>query len=427
MIRLRNWKSISTMNRNDIKKLIKNEPYKIGHFVGFKDLTPLHNEWLKSFLFSKDDQTLEAHRGSYKTTDLSLFLAIHSMIAPNENCIFFRKTDTDVVEVIKQAKKIMMSGAMQKMAYLLYGAEMKLIKATDTEIDTSLKTTSKGASQVLGAGIKTSITGKHADIVITDDIVNLKDRISKAERELTKAQYMELQNIKNRGGRFINTGTPWHPDDALSLMPNKKIYDCYSTGLIDRETLEKIRKSMTPSLFAANYEMKHIADSDVLFDAPLFTSATELIRNGIAHIDAAYGGSDSTAFSIIKIQSDGTIVAFGKKWDKHVDDCLEEIQAYMDYYRAGTVWCEDNADKGYLKKELKQRGLYAKGYHESMNKFIKISTYLRKTWPDIRFIEDTDPEYLQNILEYNEDAEHDDCPDSLASVIRQSNKKKILM
>ncbi len=29
-----------------ILNLLYDEPYKIGHFTGFKDLTVLHNEWL---------------------------------------------------------------------------------------------------------------------------------------------------------------------------------------------------------------------------------------------------------------------------------------------------------------------------------------------------------------------------------------------
>lgn len=74
-------------------ELVRDIPYKIGHIVGFNDLTELHNDWLRSFLLSKTDQTLLAHRGSYKTTDLSLFLAIHTVVCPNENVIFFRKTD----------------------------------------------------------------------------------------------------------------------------------------------------------------------------------------------------------------------------------------------------------------------------------------------------------------------------------------------
>lgn len=406
------------MDREEIKLLLKEQPYKIGHFVGFKDLTELHNTWLKSFLYSKESQTLLAHRGSYKTTDLSLFLSIHLVEKPNENVIFFRKTDTDVTEVIRQAQKILHSGCMQKIIYLLYGQELQFLKETDSEIHTNLCTSTKGVSQVVGLGIGTSITGKHADIVVTDDIVNLKDRISKAEREKTKVQYMELQNICNRGGRFINTGTPWHKEDAISIMPNVKKYDCYATGLITRGKLEELRQSMSDSLFSANYELKHIADKDAMFKEPKFTSDESLIYGGLAHIDAAYDGEDGTAFTIFKKCSDGSIIGFGKRWDRHVDDCIEQIEAYHKKFRAGTIENEDNADKGYLRKELQSRGFPVHGYHESMNKYVKISTYLRKNWKNITWLEETDPEYINEILDYSEFADHDDSPDSAASLLR---------
>lgn len=409
-------------SKKQIYDLLWYEPYKIGHWVGFKDLTQLHNEWLRSFLYSDIDQTLLAHRGSYKTSDLSLFFAIHSIVKPNENVMFFRKTDTDTTEVIKQVAKILECGCMHNISTVLWGKDYKLIKSTDSEIHTSLCTSIKGASQLLGLGIGTSITGKHADIVVTDDIVNLKDRISKAERERTKTQYMELQNIKNRGGRFINTGTPWHKEDAISIMPNIKKYDCYSTGLIGKEEIKTIRSSMTDSLFAANYELKHIADKDALFKNPQFTSDENLIYGGIAHVDAAYNGSDGTAFTIIKKTAAG-YVGFGKRWDKHVDDCIPEILVNMQRFRAGSIYCEDNADKGYLRKELKANGLYAKGYHEQMNKYVKISTYLKKHWRNILWLDETDPEYISEILDYSEFAQHDDSPDSAASLLRQLEKK----
>lgn len=404
--------------------LLWNEPYKIGHWVGFKDLTTLHNEWLRSFLYADADQTLLAHRGSYKTTDLSLFLAIHTVIKPNENVMFFRKTDDDVTEVLTQSQKILKSGAMQSVVRDLYGTELELIKENNSEIHTNLSTSTKGVSQVVGLGIGTSITGKHADIVVTDDIVNLKDRISKAERERTKIQYMELQNICNRGGRFINTGTPWHKEDAISIMPNVRKYDCYSTGLIKRDKLEELRQSMSDSLFAANYELKHIADKDAMFKEPKFTKEKDLIYNGVAHIDAAYDGADGTAYTIFHKISDGRIVGFGKRWDKHVDDCLSEIGVYHKMFRAGSISCEKNADKGYLAKELRGLGYSVNPYDESMNKFVKISTYLRSNWKNIVWLEDTDPEYINEILDYSEHAEHDDSPDSAASLLRSLEKKK---
>ena len=73
---------------------------------------------------------------------------------------------------------------------------------------------------------KSNDTGKHAYYVITDDICNIDDRISRAERQHTIAQYDELQNIRNRGGRIINLGTPWHKDDVFGRMPNIHRYDC---------------------------------------------------------------------------------------------------------------------------------------------------------------------------------------------------------
>lgn len=403
--------------------LLWNEPYKIGHWVGFKDLTTLHNEWLRSFLYADADQTLLAHRGSYKTTDLSLFLAIHTVIKPNENVMFFRKTDDDVTEVLTQSQKILKSGSMQKIVFDLYDTELQLLKENNSEIHTNLCTSTKGISQVVGLGIGTSITGKHADIVITDDIVNLKDRVSKAERERTKIQYMELQNIRNRGGRFINTGTPWHKEDAISIMPNVRKYDCYSTGLITRDKLEDLRQSMSDSLFAANYELKHIADKDAMFKEPKFTKEKELIYGGFAHIDAAYDGADGTAYTIMKKLSDGRIIGLGKRWDKHVDDCIGEIGVYHKMLRAGSVSCEKNADKGYLAKELRGLGYSVTTYSETMNKFVKISTYLRSNWKNIIWLEDTDPEYINEILDYSENAEHDDSPDSAASLLRKMENR----
>ena len=409
------------LTKFDYLDLIYEEPYKIGQWLGFKDLKPLHNEWLKDMIFGEEDETLLAHRGSYKTTCVSLAFALKIIIKPNRTTIFLRKADDDVKEVVKQTAKILQTALIQYIVRKIYDKELTLIENTAYSITTNLMTSNKGASQLLGLGIKTSITGKHADDVFTDDIVNLKDRISKAERDLIKTAYMELQNIKNRGGRIFNTGTPWHKEDAISNMPNKKVYDCYTTGLIAREKLEEIRQSMTPSLFSANYEMKHIADSEALFTNPTFINEVELIGNGIGHIDASYGGEDGTAFTIAKKQKDGKIVMLGKRWNKHVNLCLGEIKALYDHYKVGTIYCERNADKGYLKDELLGMGFIADDYHESTNKFIKISTYLKKQWVNVSWLEETDPDYINEILDYTENAEHDDSPDSAASILRELN------
>jgi hypothetical protein len=40
------------------------------------------------------------------------------------------------------------------------------------------------------------------------------------------------------------------------------------------------------------------------------------------------------------------------------------------------------------------------------------------------FVQGTDNEYIDQICDYNENAEHDDCPDSLASLIRKLWNRK---
>ena len=397
-------------------------PAQVGHWLGYNDLGELHNKWLREFLFG-DDVTIQAHRGSYKTTALSLYFALHTLLRPDELLLYARKTDADVKEVMKTTQNILKSGCFQRMSKELYNVPLLLVRETQNEVSTNLQKGVKGAPQILGVGIGSSITGKHADIVVTDDIVNLKDRVSRAEREHTKAFYMELQNVKNRGGRFINCGTPWHKDDAFLLMPNIEKYDCYETGLIDKDTLQSLRQSMTDSLFSANYELKHIADANALFKDPQFTKDDTLIYDGVSHIDAAYGGSDFTAYTIVKQRPDGPIIAFGKLFNKHVEECIDEIGALQEQFKAGTIYNEDNGDKGFLNKELRRHGLIGKNYHESQNKYVKISTYLKKNWTNIYWLEDTDPEYLNQILDYTENAGHDDAPDSIASLLRALERR----
>lgn len=404
------------------RDLIKERPARIGYYVGFDDFTDLHNEWLKDLLFRPGDQTKQAHRGSYKTSCDSLVIALNVIIRPWERLIFMRKTDPDIQEVIRQAKEILQSGAVKEIARAITGIDLVITKDAVNEIDTNLKQGVAGASQVVGYGIGSSLTGKHADTIITDDIVNIRDRVSRADREKTKLIYQELQNVRNRGGRIINTGTPWHKDDAFTLMPEADKYDCYSTGLISKEELKAIRESMSPSLFAANYELKHIADANTLFSDANWTDEEELIYEGIGHIDASYGGADGTAWTAINRLSDGRIIAVGKLWQKHVDTCIPEIRALQERYRIGPIYNENNADKGYLAQNLENAGLTVFGYHESMNKYVKISSFLRKEWKNIYWLDDTDPEYIDQILDYNINAEHDDAPDSIASLLRETEQ-----
>lgn len=178
------------MNDKLVKSL-KENPVKYARLLGFSLLTDLHNEWIKDMVWQQeDDETLLAHRGSYKTTCVSFALALIIVLKPNKTTIFIRKTDTDVVEIAKQTDKILHSDLFSYIVKEIYGVDL-VVTSNSYQIDTNLNTGTKGTPQLICLGIHTSLTGKHSDYIFTDDIVNVQDRTSQAERNSTKIQYQE--------------------------------------------------------------------------------------------------------------------------------------------------------------------------------------------------------------------------------------------
>lgn len=404
--------------------LIKNYPYLIAQDVGFSDVREHpHNDWMKHILMDEGDYTLLAHRGSYKTSVLSVCIALMMLVFPWKNIIFLRKADSDVAEMIRMVRKALESDTFRRLSIILYKRPVTLIKASESELTTNLYKSASGSSQLLGIGIKSSITGKHADIVITDDICNISDRISKAERERTKLQYQELQNIKNRGGRIINTGTKWHGEDVFSLIDDIDICDCYHTGLISEEKLQQIKDSMIPSLFACNYELRIIASEDVIFTDPQVGAPVDTVMQGIMHLDSAFYGEDYTAWGVMA-KHDGKYYLYGRMKRKHVEDCYGDVIADYERFCCGKLYNESNADKGFVARDLRKKGAKVILYPETENKYIKIVTHLKAIWKDLIFVEGTDKEYIDQICNYFEDAEHDDAPDDASSLARLLYPKK---
>ena len=412
------------LTRKQAVEFLRDRPADFGRMLGFDKLGDIHNRWIKEMAFGREDHTLQGHRNSYKTTSLSIAIALIMILLPNKRILFMRKTDDDVKEIVKQIKNILINPKTVYLVSCIYGVNLKLTVDNATELMTNLTTDLKGTSQLVGIGTGSSLTGRHYDYIFDDDIVNLKDRISKAEREHTKAVYQELENIKNKGGKIFSTGTVWHKDDAFTLMPEAEKWTVYDTGIFSEEEIEDFKRKMSPSLFSANYELRHIASEDVIFqDAITGADISNVVNASFCHIDASYGGADYTAFTIVK-KKGGKYYVYGKLWQKAVDEVEDRIIADRQRLLAGKIYCETNGDKGYLAKALREKGERVVTYAETMNKYIKIVTHLKGDWQNVIFCDGTDEEYIEQILDYNEFAEHDDAPDSLACMLRLLHDRK---
>ena len=199
-------------------------------------------------------------------------------------------------------------------------------------------------------------------------------------------------------------------------------YQTYSIDdnpFLDSGFVEEIKKEYAGTVLYDRYILGLWAASEgALFTVyPQYTDDETLLYNGIAHIDAAFGGADSTAFTCARRDGD-KLYMFGKLRNQHIDTLMGSFADDTHRLRCSPIYLEKNADKGFVGKEFMRMGEQVRVYDETQNKFFKIATYLRKWWPNIVFLRGTDKKYIEQIMAYNEAAEHDDAPDSAACICR---------
>lgn len=312
----------------------------------------------------------------------------------------------------------------EEIKILFYQAHKIMPKAITDRADKlifNFKDTITPEGNVNAYGVKESITGTHLDFVFLDDFVTIDDKISKAERDKTKIMIEEIvANILDPGAGVGFIGTPWHKDDAWKQCPKPIQYDCYNTGLMTEEQILEKRSSTTNITFAANYELRHVSSEDAMFKNPKFDRWNFRMRKGRGHIDKAYFGEDTTAVTFAEKKPNGRYQVIGWVYKDNIKYIMDKIAKTYKKYYIGTVYSEDNDDKGFASDQLREHKIRVSTYHENMNKHVKIQTYLLENgfWDLIDFEPDTDPEYLNQILDYVEGGEPDDAVDSLASLGR---------
>jgi hypothetical protein len=402
-----------------IKKKYYELPHLLGNYLGYNDLNEHHSKWIRYIWHSSQDRTLQAFRGSYKTTAVVVIGVIWYLLYHFEARILICREEYSGARA--SLEEIWQHYRGEKMASLyktFFNVELSLPKENSSclVLPTKKKVTKEGNIECTGVG--GSITGRHYDRIITDDIITLKDRISNAKREQTIDFVRELRNIKNVDGTLSNVGTPWHKNDAFSVMPAAKKYPIGSVDIrgLTEEKINELKRGTTQSLYAANYELKHIADLDKVFTEAKYETFSEN-EICIAVLDPAYGGECTTALTVGYIAEEKIHIK-GWVWPQSVVSLYSEIVKILSGMRIAQLYVEVNADKGASVRDISMMYSRVEGYHEHENKHIKIVSYCKKQWHRVYFAHDCQEDYIAQVLDYTEGQKPDDAPDTLASFIR---------
>lgn len=399
--------------------------------LGFKDLTFIHDQWIKKAWTSPEHIGMICHRGSYKTTSITIVGMIWWLLFnPDDRVALVRKTSKVADRTLRTIKRSLENPNVAALFQYAHGIAPKTKSDTGSSVVWNFKSKETNEGNIDSYGINTVATGTHYDKILCDDVIAKVDRYSNAEREKTIQDIQEiLTNIIDPGKQVIIVGTLWHKEDAWKFIGEAGIkvhkYTPKDVGVLSEEQLQEKRKTTTYSLWMANYFNQLVPDEDSLFGDAVFDPFDIRATPVWAHLDQKFGGKDTMALTLAsRRKSDGRIQVRGWVFDKHVKQELTRIRTILRQFRVKKVYCENNNDQNeYIHEKLMERangvpGINAEAYHESMNKHEKIVTYIPEFWDDIVFDPNTDERYISQIVDYQEGEEPDDAPDSLASLLR---------
>ena len=129
---------------------------------------------------------------------------------------------------------------------------------------------------VAAFGVGAGRTGTRADLLICDDVVDVRALHSRAERDRVADSFTNnLMNLLEPDGRFWGLYTPWHPDDLNARLKKGGAYPLFRRAIGSDfepvwpekwppERLRVRKEEIGSASFARGYRLVPIADEETL-------------------------------------------------------------------------------------------------------------------------------------------------------------------
>lgn len=183
---------------------------------------------------------------------------------------------------------------------------------------------------VTALGIGAALTGTRADLLVCDDVVDVRSLRSAADRECAKTFFREnLVNLLEPGGRIWMLFTPWHRNDLNAELKKNESFALFRRAVGDnlepvwpekwpKERLEERRREIGAAAFARAYRLVCVPDDALVIrpESIRFWSGQDQYDRRILAVDPAISTRSTADFS--------ALVMLGQTEGKQVH-CLEAI------------------------------------------------------------------------------------------------------
>ncbi|MBY0514549.1 MAG: hypothetical protein K2P78_11635 [Gemmataceae bacterium] len=152
--------------------------------------------------------------------------------------------------------------------------ELKPASPWAAEAFTVARTADVIGPSVAAFGVGAGSTGTRADLLVCDDVVDVRALHSRAERDRTADYFANnLMNLLEPDGRFWNLSTPWHADDLTARLKKTGAYALFRRAVgpdlepvwpakWPREKLRARKAEVGTASFARGYRLVPLADED---------------------------------------------------------------------------------------------------------------------------------------------------------------------
>ena len=249
---------------------------------------------------------------------------------------------------------------------------------------------------VAAFGIGAGATGTRADLLICDDIVDVKAMYGRADRERARIDFdNNLLNLLEPDGRFWGLSTPWHRDDLNAHLKKNPAYAIFRQAIDaeltpiwpekwSHEALAIRREEIGEAAFARGYRLLPVSEGEMIIDPdwvkawmrpqPTFESIV------IAIDPAVSSGSKADATGIVVLgKASGVVYCLdAKAYRVKLPELLPLIDQLDQLWQPTAICFESNAAfKGIcdLLKDDRHYGHKVQGRPSQGSKVSRIDTF----------------------------------------------------
>ena len=327
-----------------IKEIYAGSPFFLGKdilgFTKFCETQIGWDEWARNiFQFNPQNRVFALMLAPRETFKSTFFVVTFSLLVlcqnPNLTILIIGETQTNAEAHLKEIKSKIESESFRA----IFGNWVSPDLWRDDAITIKPRTHFTKEASIEAAGVGKSLTGKHYDVVIGDDLVGSEDRESPAKREKTFNFFNGVFDVlKKESGQGLFIGTRWHREDLYHHIITKIAPDLEkkdgtkfhvsvipahdkATGTLnyprllpesrleELKTVKQGKDGIDISTFMAQYELDPMSPEEQIFKTfKLIDITTQKYEQFMVWTDPALGNSDTSCYapSIVLAHAEGS-------------------------------------------------------------------------------------------------------------------------